>query len=292
MYFQVIDYTLLGSKCYPIYCTGNETIPFNYPTAVEVDCHGNILVVDSGNHRLVLLSLYGDIETVVDLDILSPVDVTIDSRDRYIVIGESAVRIYNKNVMVKQFLPYYLAGKMQLPSLMSIDFKQDNDELYILDKANLLIQVFTIDGEFKFTKNVFECLHIPYSLHVINHTDRTELPNETDVLISDGFNHMVHFIHFYSRNLYSCKSYGTYGIGILEFVNPEGLASDIEGNAIICDAGNHRIQVIDKQGRYVASTGRLGSCTNCFHNPTDVTVHPSGFVIVADTNNNRLVVYL
>src|ERR1019366_7208507 len=78
---------------------------------------------------------------------------------------------------------------------------------------------------------------------------------------------------------------------------PSGGAVDATGNLFIADYGNNRIRRVDASGSITTfagtnSSGYLGdggAATNARLNlPTGVAVDPSGYVMIADCNNNRI----
>ena len=71
-------------------------------------------------------------------------------------------------------------------------------------------------------------------------------------------------------------------------MNPRGLAVDNVGNILVADNLNHRIQVIDPEGNFITSFGRLGSSPGCLDTPYAVAVNRWGHVIVADSGNHRI----
>ena len=58
------------------------------------------------------------------------------------------------------------------------------------------------------------------------------------------------------------------------------------------EIGNSRVQVFDKEGRFIAAWGRKGSGDGEFGNLHGIIIDkPSGTVYVADTANNRIQVF-
>lgn len=216
---------------------------------------------------------------VIPLDILVPIDVAIDSENRYIVIGESIIRIYKGNNLVKQFLPRYFPGKTRLPSLTACAFEIENQEIYILDKSNLSIQIFDINGVFVRNKELFDTLTSPSKMKIIN---------KYELIITDHFEHVLKRYNFYKL---TCQSIGKYGISFGEFATPTGIDLDSDGNYLVADTSNHRVQVLQKTSEYLTVFGRLGDAINCFYNPVDIVYHPMGLVAVADKTNHRIVLY-
>ena len=70
-----------------------------------------------------------------------------------------------------------------------------------------------------------------------------------------------------------------------EFNDPIGIAVASNGDIIVCDKGNHRIQVFDSQLNFKRSFGKQGKKTNEFHHPRDVAFDSEGNVYVVDCSN-------
>ena len=71
------------------------------------------------------------------------------------------------------------------------------------------------------------------------------------------------------------------------FYRPYGAAVDEEGNAYVLDAGNHRIQVFDSEGRYLRTIGRQGQGPGEMEEPHSITIAGRSLV-VADSGTTRL----
>ncbi len=80
---------------------------------------------------------------------------------------------------------------------------------------------------------------------------------------------------------------GREGIGVGQLVNPSAVAIDPAGNLYIADAGNSRIQLFDRHGRYIRHIGGFGFGTGQFNRPQGLAA--TGLdVFVADTQNRRI----
>jgi DNA-binding beta-propeller fold protein YncE len=66
------------------------------------------------------------------------------------------------------------------------------------------------------------------------------------------------------------------------------LAVDHRGRVYVADYGNHRVQVFDRQGRWLVGWGRAGSGPGEFRLPAGIAVDAEGQVWVADTGNHRI----
>ena len=85
------------------------------------------------------------------------------------------------------------------------------------------------------------------------------------------------------------KSFGTHGSGPGQFAGPKGIAIDNEGNILVTDCYNHRIQQLSSTGKHLRTVGTEGSGPLQFQYPRGITVHPhTGKVYVADWSNHRI----
>lgn len=76
-----------------------------------------------------------------------------------------------------------------------------------------------------------------------------------------------------------------------DFIYPRGLFVNLDGDIIVADTGNHRIQVISNFGVFKKTFGGKGSDKGQFNEPTGVTELPNGDIAVADKNNQRVQVF-
>ena len=69
---------------------------------------------------------------------------------------------------------------------------------------------------------------------------------------------------------------------------PSGLALDVDGNLIVGDTHNNRIQKLSPDGQCLASWGSAGSGPGQFNLPWGVALDRQGHVYVADWRNDRV----
>ena len=82
------------------------------------------------------------------------------------------------------------------------------------------------------------------------------------------------------------STYGEPGIGEGEFNDPQGLALDADGNVLVVDSANDRVQVLSFDGTGLDFVRALIAD---FDKPTGVATYGGGYIIVADTGNKRVV---
>lgn len=82
------------------------------------------------------------------------------------------------------------------------------------------------------------------------------------------------------------------------FCEPEGIFVDRAGRVYVADTLNHRVQVFDPQGRFIAQFGKSGGDGTSgagpgeFNRPSDVAVDAAGTVYVSDTGNHRIQAFI
>jgi len=74
------------------------------------------------------------------------------------------------------------------------------------------------------------------------------------------------------------RSFGKLGSGPAEFRTPHDMAMDEKGRLFVADRGNHRIQILDPNGTYIAEWKQ-------FSRPSGIALR-SGLVYVADSESN------
>ena len=76
--------------------------------------------------------------------------------------------------------------------------------------------------------------------------------------------------------------------GASDFIYPIGLAFNSTGELYVGDGDLHRIQVFDREGRYVRGFGEQGPGEGQFHGPEGLCFTADGDLVVADSSNYRV----
>jgi DNA-binding beta-propeller fold protein YncE len=74
------------------------------------------------------------------------------------------------------------------------------------------------------------------------------------------------------------RSFGRLGTGPVEFRTPHDLTLDPQGRLVVADRGNHRIQILDTEGNFIAEWKQFGR-------PSGVALR-DGRIYVADSESN------
>jgi len=72
--------------------------------------------------------------------------------------------------------------------------------------------------------------------------------------------------------------------------NPKAIAADDDGNIWVVDSGNHRLVVLDPDGKVIRIVGESGTQDGRFRHPSDIELYKNK-VYVADTGNERIQVF-
>ena len=78
------------------------------------------------------------------------------------------------------------------------------------------------------------------------------------------------------------RQFGRYGNENGQFDRPMYVAIAPEGDIVVTDSGNHRVQIFDADGRHRETFGKRGNDDGEFSCPTGITIDAAGYVIVSD----------
>ncbi|HWU53230.1 MAG TPA: NHL repeat-containing protein [Tahibacter sp.] len=116
------------------------------------------------------------------------------------------------------------------------------------------------------------------------------------VVVVDALNHRVQKTQvgttsFLERPGIPVLAFGKRGSGDGEFETPTGVAVDAQGNIIVVDTDNHRVQVFDGQGKFQFAFGKRGNGNGEFYKPSHIEIDAKGRLFVSDTGNNRIQIF-
>ncbi len=149
----------------------------------------------------------------------------------------------------------------------------DNDRVQVFDMAGKYLYEFGHfgDGDGQFRR--------PQSMVIVGGT----------MYITDACNHRI--VVFKTDGTF-VRNMGHVGGGLGEFRFPYGLDIDAKGRLIVCEFGNNRVQMIDREtGKGLATWGRGGREAGEMAYPWGVAVDKRGRVVAVDAGNNRLQVF-
>ena len=149
----------------------------------------------------------------------------------------------------------------------------DNDRVQVFDQTGKWLYAF---GQFGNGPGEFSR---PQSMVIDNDI----------VYITDACNHRL--VVFKADGTF-VRSMGQVGSELGQFRFPYGLDEDSKGRLIVCEFGNNRVQMIDKEtGKGLAAWGMAGREPGELAYPWGVAVDKRGRVVAVDAGNNRLQVF-
>lgn len=81
---------------------------------------------------------------------------------------------------------------------------------------------------------------------------------------------------------------GSPGSGTGQFLEPQGISLDPEGNIYVADTGNDRVQKFDEEGYFVIQIGGFGFDEEQFNEPRDLCATMGLDMYVVDSQNRRI----
>ena len=254
----------------------------NNPIGVVVSDRDEIVVADSGNHRVQVFASNGTFLRSFGRfgryagEFYYPNGIAIN-KDRNIFVADNS----NHRVQILSWEGRYvgsfgdqgsLDSRLRSPRGLSLD---STGNVMVADAGNKLIKIFTPDG--RFVMKLGEQGSFSYPVHCIQCGEYLVVSDFTDNCIK-VFNREGHFQY----------KFGKLGAGDGEFNCPWFLSVTQSKYLLVCDHNNHRIQVFELDGRFVGKFGTNGSKLGEFYKPISVAVLSNDQIVVSDCNNKRI----
>jgi peptidylglycine monooxygenase len=193
-------------------------------------------------------------------------NVAIDSRDRVYVYQRSdpPLIVLNGDGSYARSLA---SGLVADAHGLAID---ENDQIWLIDRdAHLII---AIDDRGNVVQEIGSRGR-PRFQEPFNHPAGIAIAPDGEIYVADGYgNSRVH--HFAADGTF-LASWGRPGGGDGEFTTPHAVVVDSRDRVIVADRENNRVQLFDRQGRFIESWGDL-------YHPMDIYVDPAGMIYVTD----------
>ncbi len=174
-------------------------------------------------------------------------------------------------------------GQLQQPRNVAV---APDGRIYVADSGNHRIVVFNPDGsmpsewgEFGEAQGQF---NEPWGIAIA--ADGT-------VYVADTWNHRIQAFDAEGVPINSWGSFVSTEGGLGQpgvFWGPRGVAIDNNGNLLVTDTGNKRVEVFDPDGGFITQFGGGGVEAGFLEEPVGIAVGPDGSVYVADTWNQRI----
>lgn len=200
------------------------------------------------------------------------------------ILGISGYCKDNKCDFGSSYKPiFYFSGQGEQTLNMPHDIAIDAEKVFVSDRLNHRIVVFSTEGDFlfsfgKYGKNVGE-FNEPRGLFV----------SDKKLYVVDTKNHRI---QIFTSNGVFLKMFGEKGSKEGQFYEPKDIAFSPDASIIyVADTSNHRIQALNIDGLPLFSWGKYGKDEGSFRSPSCVFVSKGGDVWVCDLQNQRIQVF-
>lgn len=174
------------------------------------------------------------------------------------------------------------AGQFLQPRNMAIS---DDGLIFVTDSGNHRIQVFDEDGFYQGGWGEFGSapgqFNEPWSVAV----------DKEFVYVADTWNHRIQkfthdgeLVEVFGQS--GSPAQGQIGGGL--FFGPRDIDIREDGNLVVTDTGNHRVQVFDPEGNFIEAFGTQGALPGQFFEPVGIASTDGGELFVVDTWNGRI----
>lgn len=206
-----------------------------------------------------------------------PFGVDFDSSGRILVTDSVNAALLRFDRTGRRFDVLGTRGAVRLAQPLGLCVGPD-DTIYVADTRLRRVVAFNPEG--KITKL--------YGAEgeLLNPTDALVGPAAKLLFVADSKAHRIVIFDLESGRRES--SFGERGEGDGEFNYPSSLALSIDGDLLVVDQANARVQVFDTEGSYVDQFGTRGPGPGQFTRPKDVAVDRRGFIYVTDNAFNNV----
>ncbi len=225
---------------------------FQYPQGIAVNRRGEVIIADSGNHRI---------------------QITTGAPDRLDELPGVPRFTFGRRGAGP--------GELEGPGGLAVD---GDDNIYVADVGNHRIQKFDAQGRFlavwggpgrepgRFDR--------PMGL-AIDHARKW-------LYVTDMDNGRVQKLDLDGRFL---LAWGELGTRLDQFYRPKGIAVDPRGDVYVVDTNNHRVKKYNPEGVLLGSFGHRGMEDGELWFPFGVAVDDQGRLYVTDSENGRIQVF-
>lgn len=261
---------------------------FDSPSAVASVGAGLLVIADTGNHRLKLVThegffqdFWGGAGSEPGL-FQRPGGIAPAERGFVWAVDTGNHRVQKLAVFAKKVSDLTggaqtiigghgsAPGRLDRPTAVAVDGAQ---RVWVVDAGNRRVQQFSPSGEHL---RVVEGFADPYGIAIA--------PSGA-IYVTDRGRHRVVQLDADGKVV---AEWGRHGSGPGELDGPHGIAVDPDGFVYVADTGNARVQKLTAGGEPVSTVGCRGSDAGQFVAPVDVTLDAERHLYVADSGGHRV----
>ena len=258
---------------------------FKFPYGVAVSDGDEIVVADTGNHRVqvfdsngTFLSFFGRYgENDGEFNYTAGIAI---NKDRQIFVADRN----NHRMQIFSWEGRHLdsfGGRGSLDNQLNYPWGLSLDStgnVIVAETGKKLIKIFTPDG--RFVMKIGGQGSFSFPVHCVQCGEY--------FIVSDTGEHCI---KVFNREGHFQYKFGKQGEGDGEFNYPRFLSVTQSKHLLVCDQGNHRIQVFELDGMFVGKFGTHGSKLGEFNDPFSVAVLSNDQIVVCDKENHRLQIF-
>ncbi len=258
------------------------------PAGVFVDrATGEVVVVDSGNNLVTLLSAEG-----VPLysfgyngEVPQPTQAVVDKRGRFLVLAGVPRKVkgfdYHGGLLGDFNFPGFEGAANAIPTAITVDAAGN---FYIADATSGRILVY--DPEDQLVMSFGKRGDGPGAF---NNVTAIAVDKSGTIYVADA-QHKPTIQVFDGQGAY-VRGWGEHSGGPQNFSLPSGIGLDSVGRVLVLDTIRQTISVFTTEGQYLFRFGGLGVGPGSLAYPTGLDVDPAGRLYVTESVNARLQVF-
>ena len=266
--------------------TGDKTNPLSLPSDVSVDKNGNIYIVDSGNHRVMVFDDSGENVATISQkgksqgDLTNPVGIDVDEDNIYVADKDNhRIQIYDLDGKYKNKITLKQGNKLIRPVDIAVNKKlnlfyitgNNNHKVMAYDYSGKLLHQWggegTNRGEFRYPATISIFNNNIYTVDVLN--SRVQVFNAKGELEAIA---------------------GEWGVLPGQLFRPKGIALDNKGNIYVSDSYMGIIQVFSSDTRFRYVLGSNGKPYK-LSSPAGITVDKKNRLYVCEMLKNKVSVF-
>lgn len=222
-------------------------------------------------------SIFGSPEP--EFSLRKPYGVTTDNQGRVYVSDVGGIAVFDKKNRNLNFIGN--TGGTRLIRPLGMFFEKKSNLLYVADSALDKVIVFTPDG--RAVTEIGQKGELKDPGGVVVDTERKR------IYVTNTKRHCISVFDMDGRFI---KNMGEREKDPeLQFNFPTQIALGRNGELIVVDSGNFRIQIFDQEGKVIRQIGQIGMLVGQFARPKGVGVSPEGYIFVSDAATHGITVF-